>query len=128
LKDFKRYFSLPALPDQVYIALTNEATIQLWTGEPAVMKAVPGAEFSLWDESITGRNLEFDPGKKIVQEWFFGERPEKSIVTIKFFDEKGSTSMEVRQTNIPDEDYDNIAEGWVNSYAGALIEFFNDRE
>jgi len=128
LKDFKRYFFLPALPDQVYIALTNEATIQLWTGEPAVMKAVPGAEFSLWDESITGRNLEFDPGKKIVQEWFFGERAEKSIVTIKLLDEKGSTSMEVRQTNIPDEDYDNIAEGWVNSYAGALIEFFNDRE
>jgi len=128
LKDFKRYFSLPAPPDQVYIALTNEATIQLWTGEPAVMQAVAGAEFSLWDESITGRNLEFDPGKKIVQEWFFGERAEKSIVTIKLFDDKGSTSMEVRQSNIPDEDYNNIAEGWVNSYAGALTEFFNDQE
>lgn len=128
MKDFKRYFSLPAPPDQVYIALTNEATIQLWTGEPAVMQAVAGAEFSLWDESITGRNLEFDPGKKIVQEWFFGERAEKSIVTIKLFDDKGSTSMEVRQSNIPDEDYNNIAEGWVNSYAGALTEFFNDQE
>lgn len=128
MKDFKRYFSLPAPPDQVYIALTNEATIQLWTGEPAVMQAVAGAEFSLWDESITGRNLEFDPGKKIVQEWFFGERAEKSIVTIKLFDDKGSTPMEVRQSNIPDEDYNNIAEGWVNSYAGALTEFFNDQE
>jgi hypothetical protein len=34
--------------------------------------------------------------------------------------------MEVRHTNIPDADYNDIADGWTNSYAAALIEFYDD--
>ncbi len=34
--------------------------------------------------------------------------------------------MEVRHTNIPDEDYADITDGWTNSYAGCLIEFYDD--
>lgn len=46
MKDFKKYYRLPVAPDIVYAALVNEHTIQLWTGEPAVMQAIPGTEFS----------------------------------------------------------------------------------
>ena len=52
------------------------------------MEAVEGTEFSLWDDSITGRNLSFEPGRIIVQEWYFGEQPEPSIVTIILHPEK----------------------------------------
>ena len=64
---------LAAPPEEVYAALTNPATIQLWSGEVAEMSTEPGSEFSLWEESIVGRNLEFEEGKKIVQQWYFGE-------------------------------------------------------
>ena len=37
MKDLKAYYMLPAHPAEVYIALTNPYTIQLWTGEEAVM-------------------------------------------------------------------------------------------
>lgn len=123
MKDFKKYFTLPAPPDQVYLALTTEATIRLWSGDKAEMTAEPGAEFSLWDGSIVGRNLEFEKNKKIVQQWYFGDH-EDSIVTIKLHPEGEGTSVELRHTNIPDEDYEDIVEGWTHAYFGSLQEFY----
>lgn len=125
MKDFKKYYLLAGKPEEVYNALTNPATIQLWSGDPAEMSTEPGSEFSLWGESISGKNLEFIPGKKIVQEWYFGDQEEKSIVTIIIHDHKQGSSVELRQTNIPDEDYHNIVDGWNVNYFGSLDEFFD---
>ena len=125
MKDFKKYYIIPAEPEVVYVALTNPATIQLWTGEKAIMSTEPDTEFSLWDDSICGRNLEFEEGKKIVQQWYFGDQEEPSIVTIKLHPHKQGTSVELRQSNIPDEEYEAIAEGWDESYFGSLTEFYS---
>jgi len=125
VKDFKKYYNIPATPEEVYIALTNPLTIELWTGEVALMSTEPGSEFSMWDGSIVGKNLEFEEGKKIVQQWYFDGQPEMSIVTIKLhLANDGTTSAEVRHINIPDVDYDSFADGWTNSYFGPLAEFF----
>jgi activator of HSP90 ATPase len=126
MKDFKKYYIIPALPEEVYKALTVETTLVLWTGDPAEMKAEPGTEFSLWDGSIVGKNLEFEEGKKIVQQWYFGEQEEQSIVTIKLHPHDQGTSMEVRHTNIPDGDYEDIVEGWNHTYAAGLIDFYDE--
>ena len=125
MKDFKKYYTIPAVPQDVYHALTVPATLQLWTGEPAEMPLESGAEFSLWDGSIVGKNLEFDPGKKIVQQWYFGEHPEVSIVTIILHPNKQGTSVELIHTNIPDEDYEDIVQGWNEAYFGSLQEFYS---
>ena len=125
MKDFKKYHILPAAPEEVYIALTNPATIQLWTGEPAVMSTEPGSEFELWEGAIVGRNLEFEEGKKIVQQWYF-DQEEPSIVTIKLHPHKQGTSLELRHTNIPDEEYEEIVDGWNNSYLRSLDDFYED--
>jgi activator of HSP90 ATPase len=69
-------------------------TLQLWTGEPAEMSTEPGSEFSLWDGSIVGKNISFEPGKSIVQQWYFGEQSEPSIVTIKLHPAPQGTSVE----------------------------------
>lgn len=126
MKDFKKYYTVPAEPDEVYLALTNAPTIQLWTGDVAEMDATPGGEFSMWDGSIVGKNLELDPGKKIVQQWYFDGQPEESIVTIKLHADKAGTSVELRHTNIPDTDYNDITEGWTDSYFDSLIDFYQD--
>ena len=126
MKDFKKYYIIPATPEEVYLALTNEATIQLWSGDKAEMTAEPGTEFSLWDGSIVGKNLEFETSKKIVQQWYFGDQPEESIVTIKLHPHSNGTSIELRHTNIPDEDYDDITDGWNNVYFGSLQEFYEE--
>jgi uncharacterized protein YndB with AHSA1/START domain len=124
VKDFKKYYSIPATPEEIYMALTNPITMELWTGEVAEMSTEPGSEFSMWEGSIAGKNLEFEPGKKIVQQWYFDGQSDNSIVTIKLHADKNGTSAELRHTNIPDADFDDMVDGWNNSYFGALIEFF----
>lgn len=124
MKDFKKYFIIPTTPDQVYLALTTEATIHLWSGDVAEMKPEVGSEFSLWDGSIVGKNLEFEKDKKLVQQWYFGDQPEDSIVTIKLHPHDQGTSVELRHTNIPDDDFEDIVAGWTDSYFGSLQEFY----
>ena len=124
MKNFKSYFIIPAEPSDVFAAITNPLTIQLWTGEEAVMSTEPGSEFSMWEGSITGKNLEFEPNKKIVQQWYFGDQEEESIVTIKLHPHKHGTSAELVHTNIPDEAFDDITDGWKESYFGELEDFF----
>jgi activator of HSP90 ATPase len=124
MKNFKKYYVIHAEPEEVFYALTNPFTIELWTGYPATMNAEAGTEFSLWEGDITGKNLEIITNKKIVQEWYFGDQPEKSIVTLKVFENKKGTQLEVNHVNIPDEDFENIVEGWNEYYVGAIIEFF----
>ena len=126
MKSYKKYFKITAAPADVYNALTNKVMLEIWTGEDAVFEEVAGTEFSLWEESINGINLEFEKDHKIVQEWFFGEEEEelKSIVTIKLHPDKKNTIMEVTQTNIPDEAYRNITEGWEEDYFNGLNQLF----
>ena len=124
MKDLKAYYMLPAHPAEVYIALTNPYTIQLWTGEEAVMSNQPETEFSMWGGSIVGKNIAFEDGKKIVQQWYFDGQEEPSIVTIKLHKHKDGTSVELRHVNIPDEAYDDRTEGWTDSYFRSLSEFY----
>jgi activator of HSP90 ATPase len=126
MKDYKKYFIISAPPEDVYLALTNPLTIHLWSGEEAVMSEEPGSEFSFWEGSIVGKNLEFEQNKKIVQEWYFGEQSEKSIVTIKLHPDTKGTSVELRHTNIPDEDYNDIVDGWNDAFFGSLQDFYDE--
>ncbi len=126
MKDYKNYYILKAAPEVVYAALTNPATIQLWTGEKAEMNTEAGSEFSLWEGSIAGKNIAFDKDKMIVQQWYFGGNDKDSIVTIKLHSHKQGCSVELRHINIPDEAYDEIVEGWNDIYFTALEDFYAD--
>jgi uncharacterized protein YndB with AHSA1/START domain len=124
MKDFKKYYIIPEEPEIVYKALTNPLTIKLWTGEEAVMSTEPDAEFSIFGGDIEGKNIAFEEGKKIVQQWYFDTQEEASIVTIKLHKHKEGTSAELRHTNIPDEAYEDMAGGWTGTYFRSLIEFY----
>ena len=131
MKNIKKHYHLKASAEDIFTALTNPLTIEIWTSAAAVMEPVAGTEFSLWDGDITGMNLEIEPGKKIVQEWFFEDDEEmpsehKSIVTIKLHPEGSSTDVELLHINIPDEAFENIVEGWDKYYFKPLKELVEE--
>lgn len=128
MKDFKKYTIITAPPEDIYLALTTEITARLWTGDEVSINAVVDGEFSLWDGAIVGKFLELTPSTKIVQQWYFEEDQEPSIVTIKLHPHKRGTSFEVQQTNIPDEAYDDLVEGWENIYLASLLDFYEDED
>jgi uncharacterized protein YndB with AHSA1/START domain len=124
MKTYKKYYYLPAPPEEVYLALTKAQSIQLWTGAEVEFEEAPGTEFSFWDGDISGKNIEFEYGKRIVQQWYFGEENEPSIVTIKLHEDKKGTSLEFTQTNIPEADFEEFTSGINEYYLGGLQDFF----
>ncbi len=114
---------IKATPEEVYRALTNPFTIELWTGEPAEMSEEPGSAFSMLDGYIVGQNIAFEPAKSIRQLWFFGE-DFSSEVLIELFPDKSNTQIRVHHQGIPDEAYENMLEGWKEFYLGSLKNFF----
>ncbi len=125
MKTYKKYFKIKARPDEVYNALVNPFAVELWTGNKAIMEEKENTLFSLFDGDITGINLEFIHNHKVVQEWFFGEQHEKSIVTIILTPSGTTTKIELIHTNIPDEAFNEIKFGWENYYFGGLRDFFH---
>ncbi|MBX7181009.1 MAG: SRPBCC domain-containing protein [Bacteroidia bacterium] len=125
MKNFKKYYLLNASPEEVYIAFTNPLTIELWTNQKAVMPSEPGQEFSWLDGNITGKNIHFVPNKELVQTWDFGDETESKVI-LRFHEHKKGTSIELQHTNIPDEAYSDMVEGWDDVIFGNLEEYFAD--
>lgn len=118
--DFQYELEIGAAPEEVFAALTNPFQIELWSGYPADMKAEKGYVFSLWEGDITGVNLEVVTDRLLVQEWFFGEQEEQSIVRITLKKEGARTLVSLQHSHIPAEVYDEIAEGWKDYYLGSV--------
>jgi activator of HSP90 ATPase len=124
MKELRRYYRIKGTTDEIYAALVNPFSIALWTGSEAVMAEEEGSEFSLFGGDVTGKNLRFEKGSKIIQEWYFGEQEEESIVTITLRQDRHFTKIELHHSNIPDEAFEDISFGWDSYYFGALKEFF----
>ena len=118
--DFQYKVEILAEPEEVYAALTNTFQIELWSGYPAQMEDKVGFVFSLWEGDLTGVNLEVQVNKLLVQEWFFGEQEEQSIVKIALKKNNNKTLVELDHSNIPNEVYDEITEGWREYYLGSI--------
>lgn len=123
-KTLKLTRKIKGSPEEVYRAITNPFTIQLWTDEPAVMEEKEGTEFSILGGAISGKNISFIPGKQVKQLWFFGEDHPGSEVTINLEAEKNHTQMFVEQKDIPEDSFENIRQGWLDTYIKGLREFF----
>jgi activator of HSP90 ATPase len=124
MKELRKYYRIKGSPEEIYAALINPFAISLWTGAEADMKEEPGSEFSLFDGDIEGMNIAFEPNHKMVQEWYFGDQEEKSIVSITLRPDRHYTKIELHHTNIPEDAYEDMAHGWDAYYFGGLKDFF----
>ena len=126
MKDFRKTIHIKVPREEVFNAISNPLTIELWTGYEARMETAPGSEFSMYDGDITGYIREVNPPSLMVQVWDFGDQEEESVVRIELFDEAGKTRLELSHTNIPDEAFNNIETGWKNYYLGALKSYLEN--
>jgi uncharacterized protein YndB with AHSA1/START domain len=126
MKDLKKTIHIKVPREEVFNAITNPLTIELWSGYQAAMEAVPGAEFSMFEGDITGRIKTVEPPSILEQVWDFGDQKEESLVRIELSEEPGKTRIELSHTNIPDEVYENIDTGWKHYYLEALKSYLED--
>lgn len=123
MKDFTYTLNISASQEEVYNALTNSFQIELWTGYPATMDDKVGTIFSLWDGDISGCNIEMVKDYKVVQEWFFGETEQPSIVSMILKKAGKETRVELSHTNIPEDAFEEIVEGWKDYYLDSMKNF-----
>ena len=126
MRDVRMTIHIKASREEVFNAITNPLTIELWSGYPAIIEAVAGKEFSLYDGDIAGKILSLDPPEMIEQEWYFGEQEATSVARLELSEEAGRTKIELLHTNVPDEAYENISTGWKEYYLGALKSYLEE--
>lgn len=122
MKNLKQTYTIKAPVDKVWNALVDPREIDDWGAGPAEMDDQVGTEFKLWGGDIWGKNLEVEPSKRLVQEWYGGEWAEPSKVMLLLKADGDGTVVELDQSNIPDDEAKEIADGWKRYYLGPMKE------
>lgn len=98
------------------------------TGSPAQASARVGESFSAWDGYIFGRNLELEPGRRIVQAWrtteFQPSDPDFRLEVILEPEGKGAR-VTIRHSNLPPDGM-QYKQGWVEFYFEPMWTYFQD--
>ena len=125
MKTITQSHFINATPEEVYLALTNPLTIELWSGYPADMQPVEGTEFALFEGDITGMNIHADSEQKGGSGMVFrGQSREVYCNHNHLKASEGGTHVDLEHTNIPDEEIENMGEGWKSYYLGRDKEIF----
>jgi activator of HSP90 ATPase len=89
---------------------------------------VVGGKFTTWDEYISGKFLELEDGKRVVQEWTSTDFPDgypPSRLELTFCEVPKGTQIVMVHSNVPKEIAEDAAEGWTEFYWTPLKEYFD---
>ena len=130
MKDINKTYVIQAPVEKVWQALVDPEVISQWSGEPALMSDKPGSTFKLWGGSIVGVNKNVIAQKELTQtwrenDWQKGHYSEVSFILIK---NGPRTSIEFTQTEVPDDKYKDISEGWDKYYIGQIKDLLEAKQ
>jgi activator of HSP90 ATPase len=121
---------IPATPDELYEAFIDAKKHSAFTGSKATDDPKVGGAFTAWDGYISGKNLELEKGKKIVQEWVTTDWPDNyppSKLELTFKKVKESTEISMIHSDVPAQQADDLAEGWNEFYWKPLKKYLKKR-
>lgn len=127
MKTIFQKYQINASIEKVWKALVNTKDIDAWGAGPSKMDEAVGRKFSLWGGDIYGTNIEVVKFKKLVQEWYEREWKEPSIVTFKLEKKGSATALELLHENVPDEEYEDIENGWKDYYMEPLKKYVEEK-
>jgi uncharacterized protein YndB with AHSA1/START domain len=117
---------IPASPQNVYDAWLDSDGHTKMTGSPAHATANVGDSFDAWDGYISGRNLELDPGRRIIQSWrgsTYKDSDDDSQIEVTFEPVDGGTKVTLIHSNVPD-DQASHQPGWETHYFEPMRKHF----
>jgi len=120
---------IPAAPTAVYEAFMDAKKHSAFTGSKATSDARVSGKFTAWDGYISGKNLELEKGKRIVQEWKTTEWPRDyppSRLELTFKKAKNGTEISMVHLDIPVEQAQELKEGWNEFYWKPLKDYFKE--
>ena len=121
---------ISAAPKEVYDAYVDPKKHSEFTGSKATGKPVVGGKFTAWDGYISGKFIELEEGKRVVQEWSSTDFPKDypaSKLELTFCEVPKGTEIVMVHSNVPKEQADETAEGWTEWYWNPLKEYFSNQ-
>src|SRR5262245_56465877 len=102
----RQTYTIKASPERVWDALTKPSLQKKWSGQGAKYTARLGGKYTLFDNYVTGKVIEWDPPKKLVQTW----KPvdwtiTDSTVSFTLTKTKTGTRVKIVHKNVQPEDY-----------------------
>eukprot|EP01102_Stenamoeba_stenopodia_P007484 TRINITY_DN2094_c0_g1_i1.p1 TRINITY_DN2094_c0_g1~~TRINITY_DN2094_c0_g1_i1.p1 ORF type:complete len:534 (-),score=134.79 TRINITY_DN2094_c0_g1_i1:268-1806(-) len=115
---FQQVFFENAKPRDIYELLMDSAKLTKYTKTKCEIGRGVGGDFSLYDNTITGKNVELVTDAKIVQKWRNQDWPawHYSTVTIEIKRVAGGTDLMFSQTAVPVDKYRLVQEGWDKNF------------
>ena len=120
---------ISATPEVVYAAWLNSEEHSAMTESPTAVSAVIGEEFEAWDGYISGKNIELDFPRRILQRWRTSEFEESdgdSFLEILFEAQGDKTRVVIRHSSIPDHGM-LYKQGWIDAYYTPMEAYFLER-
>ena len=115
-------------PEQLYEIFMDSKKHADLVSSSAVISRKVGGKFTVYDDYITGENIELAENKKIVQKWRGEEEcwPKEhfSILTIEFEKVKEGTKLKLNQEKVPSKCADSFEKGWHDFYFNPLKNIF----
>lgn len=113
-KTIKQSVFIKTSPHDVYEVIMDEVKHAKLTKSTAIVSRKIGGEFSIYGGELTGKNLELEEDKEIVQFWRAHDWPKGHFSTVAFTLEKvkGGTRIVFVQDGVPDQHVKDITAGW----------------
>jgi activator of HSP90 ATPase len=127
LESFEVSAVISASPAELYDAWLDGDRYSAMTGGEATGRLQFGAEHSAWGGYITGRNIELDHGRRILQSWRTTEFPEgspDSLVEVILAEVGTGTKVTLRHSEIPDGRANSYETGWSEHYFEPMMTHF----
>ena len=125
IKQSEFFPSVKAL--RIYEAFLDGKKHTAMTGAKATAGSKVGDTFTAWDGYISGKNLELERGKRILQEWQTTEWPENappSVLEWTFVEKDGGTEVTMVHSKVPTSQAESYRQGWIDYYWAPMKEYF----
>ncbi len=118
---------IPATAERIYEAWLDSALHTAMTGGDAEIDASIDGAHMAWGGYISGKTLELEPGRRIVQSWYAtdfpeGSEPSRLVVTIEPDGE--NARVHLAHSDLPAGTSEGYANGWQEHYFTPMMAYF----
>lgn len=124
--EFTLKTSFPVKPEELYRTWMNSEGHGDMTGGAASISDEVGSSFEAWDNYISGKNLELEAGKRILQSWRtteFEDSDQDSMIEVFLRSIPEGTELTLVHSNLS-RDAERYEKGWEEHYFAPMRAYF----